>query len=152
MSYIDRNILPEEEIIFRTKKHKIIFLYPVIWTLFSIYASLYMQHNVVLAKLIWTPWVVAVIFWGNTGLDYLVSEFAVTNKRVMMREGFFIRHANEVRLSTISQVNIEQSLIGQVLDYGTVSLNTFGAFDAFPLIAKPTLFQRAVNERLVKGT
>lgn len=148
MSYIERNLLPDERVLFRTKKHIIIFLLPVLLLFFSAYATSYMAANDVLAAVQWAPWFVTVLIWCNVGLNYITSEFAVTNKRVMMREGFFVRHSNELRLATISQVNVEQSIVGQILNYGTVSLNAFGAFDAYPLIAKPFQFQKAVNQQL----
>src|SRR5579862_1559458 len=150
MSYIDRNLLSDEKIVFRTKKHKIIFFYPVFLVLFSIYASSFMQSNPLLINLVWTPWLVTLIFWCYVGLEYYTSEFAVTNKRLMMREGFFVRHTNEMRLNAISQVNVDQSLLGQMLDYGTVSINAFGAFDAFTVVCKPTELQRQVNEQMDK--
>lgn len=150
MSYIDRNLLPDERILFRTKKHLIIFFYPVLWVIFSVYATSYMSANPILFKLQWAPWALAAIFLTYTWLEYTFSEFAVTTKRVMMREGFFYRHANELRLATISQVNVGQSLIGQILNYGAVSINAFGAFDSYTLIAKPFLFQKFVNEQLDK--
>ena len=148
MSYIERNLLPDERMLFRTKKHLIIFFFPVVWLVFCFYASQYMQHDAILQKLQWAPWLVAVLFLASVGLNYVFSEFAVTNKRVMMREGFFVRHSNELRLTTISQVNVDQNLIGQVLNYGTVSINAFGAFDAYPLIDKPNIFQKTVNQQL----
>ena len=148
MSYIDRNLLPEERILFRTKKHIIVFFFPVILLFICIYATPYMSQNPILVKLVWAPWLVAGIFWAYVGLDYMTSEFAVTNKRVMMREGFFYRHANEMRLTTISQINIDQSLVGQLLNYGRITLNAFGAYDSFPMIANPNRFQKYVNEQL----
>jgi uncharacterized membrane protein YdbT with pleckstrin-like domain len=150
MSYIDKNLLQDERIQFRTKKHLIIFFFPVVWLIFSIYATDYMRSNPFLIKLAWVPWLLALIFWGYVWLEYVTSEFAVTNKRVMMREGFFNRHANEVRLSAISQVTIDQSLIGQLLNYGVVSINAFGAFDTYTMIDKPFAFQKNVNEELDK--
>lgn len=152
MSYIDRNLLPDERILFRTKKHLIIFLVPVLLTIFSLYATTYMLSNAILAPLVWTPWLVTLIFWAYSGLEYQFSNYAVTNKRIMMREGFFFRHTNEMRVNTISQVNVVQSLLGQILNYGTVSINAFGAFDAYPLISKPYQFQKQVNEQLDKLT
>ncbi len=150
MSYIDKNLLPGEKILFRTKKHLIIFFFPVLWTIFSVYATAYMQSNPILIKLQWVPWVLALIFWGQTGLDWITSEFVVTDKRVMMREGFFYRHANELRLSAIAQVNVDQSLLGQILNYGIISINAFGAYDAFSMINHPFIFQKNVNEQLDK--
>ena len=150
MSYIDQNLLPDEHILFRTRKHIIIFLLPALWLIISFYAASYMQENPVLTRLAWAPWLIALIWISTVGLQYITSEFAVTNKRIVMREGFFYRHTNETRLAAISQVNVTQSLIGQLCDYGMVSINAFGAFDAFPMIAKPFLFQKYVNEQMDK--
>jgi uncharacterized membrane protein YdbT with pleckstrin-like domain len=152
MSYIDRNILPGEQIIFRTKKHLIIFFYPLLITLIALYAYDYMHKNAILTQVEWAPSLIALIYAGSVLLEYVTSEFAVTNKRVMMREGFFYRHANEVRINTISQVNVDQTLLGQWLGYGMVSINTFGAFDAYTMIANPMAFQRSVNEQLDQNT
>lgn len=151
MTYLDKNLLKDERILFRTKKHMIIFFLPIVWTIFSQFASTYMQADPILVKVQWAPWLLAFIFWSYVGLEYATSEFAVTNKRVMMREGFFYRHMNETRLTTISQVNIDQSLLGWMLNYGTVSINAFGAYDAFTLVAKPIVFQKVVNEELDKS-
>lgn len=150
MSYIDRNLLPGEQIVFRTRKSLIVFFFPVVWTLFSIFASDYMQANPMLIKIAFLPWLLALIFWCYVWLNYITSEFVVTNKRIMMREGFFYRHSNEMRLATISQVNVDQSLLGQILNYGIVSVNAFGVSDVYPMLAHPFAFQKYVNEQLDK--
>jgi uncharacterized membrane protein YdbT with pleckstrin-like domain len=150
MSYIDQNLLPDERILFRTRKHWIIFFFPIVWVIFSACATDYMRSNPLLIKFDWAPWLLALIFWGQVGLNWVTSEFAVTNKRVMMREGFFYRHANEMRISAISQINVDQSLLGQMLGYGVVSINAFGAYDGYSMIAQPFIFQKHVNEQLDK--
>jgi len=150
MSYIDQNLMPGERILFRTKKHIIVFFFPAVWILIAFYIYYYMLENPILIRLAWVPWLLAIVFWAYSWFDYYFSEYAVTDKRVMMREGFFTRHTNETRLSTITQVNVDQTLFGQMLNYGTVSINTFGAFDAFPVVASPFAFQKMVNEQLDK--
>ncbi|HEX4044360.1 MAG TPA: PH domain-containing protein [Gammaproteobacteria bacterium] len=149
---IVKTLLPDEQIINRTKKHLIIFFFPVVLTLLSIYIAGYMSNNPILEKLQWAPWVVTLIFWAYAYLEYLTSEFVVTNKRVLMREGFFVRHSNETRLAAISQVTVNQSLIGQLFNYGTVLINAFGASDSFAMIARPNVFQQCVNEAIDKAT
>lgn len=148
MSDIDRNLMPSERILFRTRKHPILFFYPVLLTIVAFYAGDYMRSDFFLRKVEFAPWLVALILWCYTGLEYVFSEYAVTNKRVMMREGFFIRHGNELRLSTISQVSFTQSILGRLLDYGTVTINAFGANDVYTLINHPALFQQSVNRQL----
>lgn len=145
MGYIDKNLLPDEQIIFRTKKHRIIFFYPVVWLIISVFATIYMKDNFILSRLIFLPWVAGAFFWASVALDYFSSDFAITNKRVMMREGFFYRHANEMRISTIAQVNVDQSPLGQILGYGIVTIHAFGAQDGYNMIDKPFEFQRAAQ-------
>lgn len=148
MSYIDRNLLADERILFRTKKHLIIFFFPIIVTIFAIYAASYMHSEPLLQKLQWIPGAISLFFWVYVALEYLFSDYVVTNKRVMMREGFFTRHTNEMRIATISQVNVDQSLLGQVLNYGIVTLMAFGARDSFASISRPGEFQRNVNQQI----
>lgn len=152
MSYIDRNLLPDERISFRTKKHLIIFLVPVILLILSFYAYQFMHINFILQKIEWAIPVMVLLYLGSVTLEYITSEFVITNKRIIMREGFFFRHITELRIGTISQVNVNQNLLGQLLDYGDISLNAFGAFDTFVKIAHPLRFQRTANEELDKVT
>ena len=145
MSYIDRNLLADERVIFRTRKHLIIFLTPVILSILALYP--FFSDNFFLREIARLIWIVALILWGHTFLIYYTSEFAVTNKRVMMKEGFFYRHANEMRLATIARVDIDQSLLGQLFNYGNIAINSFGtSVDNFSQIASPNAFQKAVQE------
>ena len=150
MSYIDRNLLAGERIIFRTKKSLMVFFFPIVWTIFASYASNYMRSQPLLQQLIWLPGALALYLWAYAAVVYLFSDYVVTDKRVMMREGFLIRRTNEVRINTISQVNVDQSLVGQLLNYGVVILNAFGAQDAYTMISRPNEFQRCVNEQVNK--
>ena len=150
MGLIDRNLLPDEEILFRTRKHVIIFFFPLLVTLIALFTQSYLEANPILVKVAKAPWALAAILWCYYGLEYFFSDYVVTNKRVRMQEGFFFRHANELRLTTIAQVNVDQNLIGIILNYGTVSLNAMGAFDAYPNIAKPNVFRNSVNIELDK--
>lgn len=146
--YSDRNLLPGETVIFRTRKHKIIFLVPVLLTIGALYAYPYVSQNQILMKVVWALFIVPAIFWGYTLVEYLTSIFVVTNKRIMMREGFFNRHTNETLLTSISQVTVDQHLIAQLLNYGNVTVNAFGASDTFVMIANPFQFQQSLNEQL----
>lgn len=152
MSYIDKNLLPDEQILFRTKKHPIIYLFPFVLTILSAATTPHMVSDQMLVNVVWAPWLLTLFFWVNAWLEYITSDFVVTNKRVMMREGLIYRHTNEMRLAAISQVNVYQSLLGQFLNYGVVTINAFGAFDAYSMIAQPVKFQRKVNAQLDKIT
>jgi uncharacterized membrane protein YdbT with pleckstrin-like domain len=151
MSALDRSLLPDEQITYRTKKHWIIFTIPVVTLLITLLFLI--NPNPYVTKVAFFPALAALVVWINTTLNYVTSEFAVTNKRVLMKEGFFVRHMNETRLATISNVNINQSLLGQILNYGTISINTFGGDnDPFSEIAFPIEFQKQLQAQLDNTT
>jgi len=151
MSYIDKNLIPGETILYRTKKHLIIFLVPVLWTIATLFCLV--NSNPMANMLAIAPAFAALVTFGYYGLDYVTSEYALTNKRIMMREGFFFRHTNELRLITVSNITVNQSLIGQMLDYGSVIINPFGGQnDVFSLVAKAYEFQKQTQIELDKAT
>ncbi len=146
-NYISKNLLPDEKILFRTKKHWIIFLIPTFLTIMTVF--FFLNDNPILIKMSYALAIITILHWGNQLLLYCASEFAITDKRVMMREGFFYRHTNETRLSSIANVGATQSLLAQVLQYGTVFINTFGGeTDAFTELDQPIVFQKKLQELL----
>lgn len=147
MTLLDSNLLKDEKILYRTKKHLIIFFAPIFWTLATIIC--YFHSNIMIHRLAPLPAVLALLSWVNQLLTYYFSEFAITNIRVMMREGFFFRHTNETRLTTLANVSVSQSLLGQALNYGTVFINSFGGeTDPFRDLESPRTFQKALQDQL----
>lgn len=161
------DLLSDEKIIYRTKKHPIIFFNAILWTLISIFiyytiiprfamalSSIPLATQILLINTFSAlPWIACAFFWASAGILYATSDFTITTKRLIMREGFFIRHTSDTRLSTVSHLNIDQSLIGQALNYGTITINSFGGNrDGFMQIANAKKFQNSVQEQLNKIT
>ena len=169
MSYIDNNLLPDEKIIFRTKKHPIVFLVPGIFLLLAIFFSTdnvltnAMNHTFSLVtnqipaihsihRLPGLLFTLAFIVSGTQQwILYQMSDYVVTSNRVIMREGLFIRRTSDMRLSTIASVSTDQGLLAQMLNYGNISLNGFGGLsEDFMQIAKPIEFQKYAHIQLGK--
>jgi len=169
MSYIEKNLLPDEKVLFRTTKHPIIFLTPGILLILALLLCTGNQitstiHNVINQIFLLSPYVayiqriplliMAIVIFSSgfkQWLIYVTSEYAVTTKRVIMKEGFFDRYVCDTRLVTISHVTVDQNLLAQALNYGTITINGFGgASDSFTQIASPNEFQKAVHANLDK--
>jgi uncharacterized membrane protein YdbT with pleckstrin-like domain len=81
-------------------------------------------------------------------IEYRTSEFAVTNKRVIMKVGWLSRRVLELNLHKIESVNVDQSLIGRLLGYGTVTvIGTGGTRETFDRLASPLAFRKAFQEQ-----
>jgi len=75
------------------------------------------------------------------------SEFAITTKRVIIKEGLIARRTLEMNLSKIETVNVDQSIMGRILNYGSITIiGTGGTHEVFHNIAHPMQFRKAFQE------
>jgi len=75
------------------------------------------------------------------------SEFAVTNKRIIIKTGFISRKTLEMNLSKIESVNVDQGILGRMLGYGTIRIfGTGGTRESFLKIKQPLEFRKKFQE------
>jgi uncharacterized membrane protein YdbT with pleckstrin-like domain len=156
MSYIRKSLLDGEEIIYLTRRHKIVFTYPVLWLLvsailFGIKYFFVFKPEVNYALMIFSgiflaaALIHALMIWVN----YLCAEFGITNQRVIVKEGFLTRKTIEVFLKSVESVQVDQSIWGRILNFGTVIVSgTGGVTDPLNMIRKPLDFKKQVQQRL----
>jgi uncharacterized membrane protein YdbT with pleckstrin-like domain len=76
----------------------------------------------------------------------LTTELAVTNKRVVAKTGLISRNTIEMNLTKVESVRVNQSILGRMLDYGSIVVNGTGGDTApVPYVADPMGFKRAVT-------
>jgi membrane protein YdbS with pleckstrin-like domain len=80
------------------------------------------------------------------------SEFAVTNKRVVVKVGFLRRHSTEILLRQVEGITVDQGILGRIFGYGTIVVEGTGS-DRTPYsgIADPMKFRLAVQEQIEKS-
>ena len=156
MSYIHKSLLDGEEILYLTRRHKIVFTYPALWLLVSVilfgvkyffvfkpevnYALMIFSGIFLAASIIH-----ALVIWVN----YLCAEFGITNQRVIVKEGFLKRKTIEVFLKSVESVQVDQSIWGRILNFGTVIVSgTGGVSDPLNMIRNPLDFKKQVQQRL----
>ena len=77
----------------------------------------------------------------------LLSEFVITNRRIVIKEGFIARRTFEMNLSKIETVNVDQTIMGRILNYGTITvIGTGGTTEMFHNIARPMTFKHRFQE------
>jgi uncharacterized membrane protein YdbT with pleckstrin-like domain len=125
MSYVESNLMKDETVVYRGHLHWIIFVLPALLCLVII--------GIV-------PLIAAII-------RNATSEFAVTNRRVIVKVGLIERKTLELNLTKVESIGVDQTLWGRLFDYGTiVVVGTGGTREPFRSIADPLGFRRAVNE------
>lgn len=79
----------------------------------------------------------------------LMYEYAITNKRVVLKRGIIFRDTIELNLSKLESAMISQGIIGRSLGYGTLIFRgSGGTVGACKYLANPTDFRRALNHAI----
>jgi len=151
MGYADKNLLPGETVEYRAHLHPVIFLQPALFALVGLGFVLFGLLNPTLSAF-WMLGLAFLVFAAGLGVDravrYVSSEFAITNKRVLIKVGFIHRHTLEMLLAKVETVRVDQGLIARVLGYGTIVVTgTGGTNEPFKSIAKPLEFRKQVQAR-----
>jgi uncharacterized membrane protein YdbT with pleckstrin-like domain len=80
-------------------------------------------------------------------IDKWSAEFAITNKRVIIKTGLISRKTIEMNLQKIESVNVDQSILGRLLGYGNLHIvGTGGSRETFRRIKKPITFRKKFQE------
>jgi len=118
-NYVQSNLTSGEQVVFETKYHWMIFV--------SIKAVL----TLFIAPLI----------------SMATGKFAITNKRVILKYGLIKRRTLEMNIAKIESVIVNQSILGRLLNYGTiVVIGTGGTKEPFACITDPLSFRKKFQE------
>lgn len=146
MSYIDGNLLAGEHVIFRTRLHWKILVAPLIFALATMLPVAW-----VLVQGSWNPLVLIAPGLGFVVLLLAIvrrqsSDFAVTNKRVMMKTGVFSTRSVELLLNKIEAIAVHQSLGARMWGYGDIVVTgSGGTQEMFSNVKSPLELRRAVQ-------
>ena len=141
MSYIEKNLLNGENILYSGKLHWVVFLWPIIW--FIIGLMLLDSFGGLFILLALGTCLASII-------NYTTSEFGITNKRVIVKIGFIRRNSLEVLLNKVEGIQVNQGILGRILGYGSITVTgTGGTKDPFHKIAAPLEFRKRVQEQIV---
>ena len=119
-SYANKHLISNETVVFETRLHWVIF-----FTLRSLFT-------------------LTIAAW----LEMSLSEYVITNRRIIIKRGFIARNTFEMNLSKIESVNVDKSVMGRILNYGSMTIiGTGGTQETFHNISRPLEFRKAFQEQ-----
>jgi uncharacterized membrane protein YdbT with pleckstrin-like domain len=152
MGYVDRNLVPGESVEYRARLHWIVFAGPLVAALLgfgAIVDGVGARDGQWMLGLGLATLAVASVLTLTRWFVFATSEFAVTNKRVLIKVGILSRHSLEILLTKVEGIGVDQRLLGRMLGYGTIVVTgTGGTREAFERIAQPLRFRREVQSRV----
>jgi uncharacterized membrane protein YdbT with pleckstrin-like domain len=145
-SYVNKILSDSESVLLSAKLHWIGYAPAFIWLAIVVWLITAIEDTATsdLIGFIGIPIVIAsfLLFWIRSR----TTELAVTDRRVVAKTGLIARDTNELNRAKIEGVDVQQSVLGRLLNYGTISVRgTGGAIAPIPRISNPIAFRKAVH-------
>ena len=157
MSYVEQSLGEGEVVRHVAHKHWVIFVVPVFQLLVGL---VLVGIGYKISDLwVWLGWLmrvlglIVVVFGAlhllGAWLTRVTTELAVTNRKVIGKWGLISRRTIEQRLDKVNSIEVEQTILGRILGYGTVEVRGSGVtMTPLRMIADPLTFRRRVEDAL----
>jgi hypothetical protein len=160
MGYIERNLLPGEKVMYKTRLHWSVLIGSVALALLFAGAGVALmvgggpamsgprfksiQMDVAYAFLF-----LSVFFLIHGMLKRNATEMSVTNRRLVIKTGLLSRRTIELLLGKVESIQVQESFAGRMFGYGTVMVHgTGGTPESFHKIAHPLEFRRQMEQQV----
>jgi uncharacterized membrane protein YdbT with pleckstrin-like domain len=133
MSYILSNLKDNEKLAFKSSQSiKSLFFWSFIFGFIGLVLVLLKGFVIIMGvsptgyNLYLIYWSVLLFFVIKNLITYFTTEYGITNTRVISKQGLIRRDIEEINLSSIESINVNQSIIGRILNYGTIIVSGRG--------------------------
>ena len=152
--YIDDILQPGEKVLYSTNAHWI-FYWPAIAAWIAAVVLLVLSRATVTDSLVLlclsasAVVALAALYWTFTAWFHRwTTETDVTNLRVVHKTGFIKRRSFEMSLDKVESVDVNQSILGRILNYGDVTILGVGeGRETIKTIASPLAFRNFITAR-----
>ena len=142
MGYIESNLLPGEQVVYKAHLHRIIFVKSLLVIAVGL-LLLALEPRVGGIVIL-----VGLILALPAFIRYKTSEFGMTTKRVVIKVGFVRRRTVELLLRQIEAISVDQSLMGRMMNFGTITISgTGGVREVFTGVAAPLDFRHQIQSQ-----
>jgi len=133
MSYIKNNLKNNEKLIFQSSQSiKYLFFWSFIFGVIGL-LIIFLKVFTLVMKVSSGNYFFEITYFSiftfyliKNLITYLTTEYGITSTRVISKEGLIRRDIEEISLSSIESINVNQSIIGRILNYGTIVISGRG--------------------------
>ncbi|MDE5832713.1 MAG: PH domain-containing protein [Desulfovibrio sp.] len=143
--YVNGILAPGEVVVYEGKMTGLIFLWPVIILIIGIIIG-------VIAPLVGAVIAgFALLYGAFVYLKWISSEYAVTNRRVILKTGIISRDTFEMRLEKIESISFRQGILERLLNYGDITITGTGdTSQEFKNLSNPLKFKLVTEQEMEK--
>jgi len=152
--YIDDILQPGEKVLYSTNAHWMFYLPAIAAWIVAIVFLVLSRMGAADALMLFCLALAAVaglaaLYWTATAWFHRwTTETDVTNMRVVHKTGFIKRRTFEMSLDKVESVDVNQSILGRILNYGDVTIQGVGeGTQTISTISRPLAFRTAITTR-----
>ena len=151
MSYVTSVLQPDEKVIATGHVHWIIYVRGLVVLVVALLISALAPEGGVgsFIRIIGVLGILVGLYdLARAWIKQFTTEVAVTNKRVIKKRGLIWRETAEMNMDKVESALVEQSLLGRVLNYGSIVIRGTGSgIEGLNHIAKPLELRSAILVR-----
>jgi len=145
VSYVKHVLQPGETIRYQGSVHWILYLPAIILGVVGVASSAFGPPGWVVAAICFLA---ALILALRAWFIRWMTEIVVTDRRVIYARGFIQRHTVEVHMDKIESVDVDQTMLGRIFDYGNVTIRGTGTtLEPLRDVDRPIAFRNEVTAR-----
>ena len=152
--YIDNILQPGEKVLYSTNAHWIFYLPAIVAWIVALFLLLLSRQTTtegIVLLCLSAAAVVAIValYWTvKAWFHRWTTETDITNMRVVHKTGFINRKTFEMSLDKVESVDVNQSILGRILNYGNVTIRGVGeGTETIDTIASPLDFRNHITAR-----
>jgi uncharacterized membrane protein YdbT with pleckstrin-like domain len=156
VGYAEKVLQPGESIKHRSKVHWIVYISGLVGMAAAAVIFLFAVSDNAIDSSLRMPLMIFAAVVGVVALFKLLkawfkrwtTEIVVTDKRIIYKDGFIRRNTVEMNLDKVESVQVEQSVMGRLLGYGTLIIRGTGAgIEPVRNVGSPLEFRSFVTAR-----
>ncbi|MGH7091834.1 MAG: PH domain-containing protein [Stellaceae bacterium] len=153
MGYVERVLQPDEQVIDVTHIHwwfvwrrtALFWLIAVGCALAGEIAATGTGHLALFAAAA-LAFLIGLVLLIRPAIERATTELAVTSRRVIHKRGLIQRHTVEMSRSQVESVDVDQSILGRLLNFGDIVVHGTGSSpEPFRCVADPLRFRSAIT-------
>jgi uncharacterized membrane protein YdbT with pleckstrin-like domain len=158
LGQVDKYLLPSERAVVVARRHWAVMLREftevvLVWLILFLLLGLTDSGFLGLVSLFFLLF--SAVWLGWDVINWYVEEFAVTDKRVLLVSGVFIRKVAIMPLIKVTDLTYKRDLLGRILGYGTFIIESAGqdqALSRIDFVNHPDEWYRRISAELFGRT
>ena len=161
MGYVESNLMDNETVSHKAKLHWIVYTSSLLWLITFIFCIIVFKDIasadlntdeeasfiIILTILIIISGFSALTKFITAWIERYSTELAVTSRRVIAKTGLIKRNTIELNHSKVESFSVNQSILGRILNYGTIVINgTGGIKTPIQRVTNPLMFRKKAME------